>query len=59
MSDSAVSPTVPTMSIEIRDIGSIKPYERNPRLNDKAVDAVTRLVLARTFWKSSAGAVQH
>ncbi|MDR0327895.1 MAG: ParB N-terminal domain-containing protein [Planctomycetaceae bacterium] len=40
MPDSAVSPTVPTMNIEIRDIGSVKPYDRNPRLNDKAVDAV-------------------
>ena len=41
MSDSTVSPTVLTMmNIEIRDIGSIKPYDRNPRLNDKAVDAV-------------------
>ena len=26
--------------IEIREIGSIRPYEQNPRLNDKAVDAV-------------------
>ena len=28
------------LNIEIRDITSIQPYERNPRLNDKAVDAV-------------------
>ena len=27
-------------SVQLRDIDSIKPYERNPRLNDKAVDAV-------------------
>jgi DNA modification methylase len=40
MPDSNVSPSVPNMNIEIRDIHSIKPYERNPRLNDKAVDAV-------------------
>lgn len=26
--------------IEIRDIGSIRPYEQNPRVNDGAVDAV-------------------
>jgi len=26
--------------IEIRDIGSITPYEKNPRKNDDAVDAV-------------------
>ncbi|NLW84469.1 MAG: ParB N-terminal domain-containing protein [Phycisphaerae bacterium] len=26
--------------IEIRDIGSIRPYEKNPRQNDDAVDAV-------------------
>jgi len=29
-----------TFEIEIRDIDSIKPYEKNPRLNDQAVDAV-------------------
>ena len=29
-----------TFEIEIRDIDSIKPYDRNPRLNDQAVDAV-------------------
>jgi len=28
------------MNIEIRDISTIRPYEKNPRLNDKAVDAV-------------------
>ena len=37
-SSSALS--VPTMNIEIRDITTIRPYEKNPRLNDKAVDAV-------------------
>ena len=26
--------------VELRDIESIRPYERNPRLNDQAVDAV-------------------
>ncbi len=29
-----------TFNIELRDIDSITPYERNPRLNDGAVDAV-------------------
>ena len=27
-------------NIEIRDINTIKPYDRNPRQNDDAVDAV-------------------
>ncbi len=29
-----------TISIELRDIDSIRPYENNPRVNDPAVDAV-------------------
>ena len=29
-----------TFDIELRDINSITPYDRNPRLNDNAVDAV-------------------
>ena len=40
MSDSTVPTSVPSMNIEIRDISSIRPYDKNPRLNDKAVDAV-------------------
>ncbi len=32
--------TTTTFDIEIRDIDSIRPYDRNPRLNDQAVDAV-------------------
>ncbi len=28
------------LSVELREIDSIRPYEKNPRLNDKAVDAV-------------------
>src|SRR5271163_3649522 len=28
------------MNVEMRPIGSIRPYENNPRLNDAAVDAV-------------------
>ena len=27
-------------NIELRDINTIKPYEKNPRINDDAVDAV-------------------
>ncbi|MCL2306042.1 MAG: ParB N-terminal domain-containing protein [Planctomycetaceae bacterium] len=30
----------PNMKIEIREISTIRPYEKNPRLNDKAVDPV-------------------
>src|SRR5205809_2575984 len=29
-----------TMNIEMRPLSSIRPYEKNPRLNDAAVDAV-------------------
>jgi DNA modification methylase len=32
-------PAMP-LSVELRDVVTIRPYERNPRLNDKAVDAV-------------------
>src|SRR5437868_10054581 len=28
------------MKVELRPIASIRPYEKNPRLNDQAVDAV-------------------
>jgi hypothetical protein len=28
------------MKIELRDINSIRPYDRNPRTNDKSIDAV-------------------
>jgi len=28
------------MKVEMRPVGSIRPYENNPRLNDDAVDAV-------------------
>ena len=28
------------MKIELRPLASIRPYEKNPRLNDDAVDAV-------------------
>ncbi len=32
------------MQIELRDIDSITPYEKNPRLNDDAVDAVAESI---------------
>ena len=32
------------MDIELRDIDSIIPYEKNPRLNDNAVDAVAESI---------------
>ena len=28
------------MQIKLRDINSVTPYDRNPRINDNAVDAV-------------------
>jgi len=28
------------MKVQLRDIGEIRPYEKNPRINDQAVDAV-------------------
>jgi ParB-like chromosome segregation protein Spo0J len=28
------------MHVQMRDIGSIKPYDHNPRFNDGGVDAV-------------------
>jgi len=32
------------MQIEMRKLAEVKPYERNPRLNDNAVDAVARSI---------------
>lgn len=32
------------MKIELRPLGEIKPYEKNPRVNDQAVDAVARSI---------------
>jgi len=32
------------MKIEQRDIDRIRPYEKNPRRNDKAVEAVGRSI---------------
>ncbi len=37
------------MEVEMRPIGSIKPYENNPRTNDAAVDAVAASVRAFGF----------
>ena len=32
------------MNIEIRSLADIKPYEKNPRINDDAVQAVARSI---------------
>ncbi|MCD6364623.1 MAG: ParB N-terminal domain-containing protein [Planctomycetes bacterium] len=32
--------TTPKFAVELRKIDDIRPYERNPRINDQAVDAV-------------------
>ena len=32
--------TTRTFAVELRNIDAVRPYERNPRLNDQAVDAV-------------------
>jgi DNA modification methylase len=37
------------MQVEMRPIGSIKPYENNPRLNDAGVDAVVASIRAYGF----------
>jgi len=34
--------TTTTYDVELRGIDDIRPYERNPRINDQAVDAVAR-----------------
>ncbi len=34
----------PVMKIEMRKLDDVKPYEKNPRLNDKAVDAVANSI---------------
>ena len=32
------------MKIELRPLAEIRPYEKNPRLNDAAVEAVARSI---------------
>jgi ParB-like chromosome segregation protein Spo0J len=32
------------MQVELRAVDDVKPYDRNPRLNDPAVDAVARSI---------------
>ena len=32
------------MKIEMRKLSEVKPYEKNPRVNDNAVDAVARSI---------------
>ncbi len=38
------------MNIELWELGRIRPYDKNPRQNDQAVEAVTRSVLEWEFW---------
>ena len=37
------------MQVNMRPIGSIRPYENNPRINDAAVDAVAASIKAFGF----------
>ena len=39
------------MDDSLVELGSIKPYERNPRLNDAAVDAVAKSLQEFGFWQ--------
>ena len=36
-------------AVELRNIDDIRPYERNPRINDQAVDAVAASLAAFGF----------
>ena len=50
------------MLVEMRPIGSIRPYENNPRVNDEAVAAVAgrrRPGIGRGVSATSAGAVER
>jgi site-specific DNA-methyltransferase (adenine-specific) len=40
------------MHIELRPIGTIRPYENNPRINDQAVDAVAASIRQFGFRQS-------
>ena len=40
MSESISTTPDPSLKIELREISTIRPYDKNPRLNDKAVDPV-------------------
>lgn len=37
------------MNVQMRPIGSVRPYENNPRLNDAAVEAVAASIRAYGF----------
>lgn len=41
--------TKETMKIELRNTADIKPYAKNPRLNDDAVDAVATSITEYGF----------
>ena len=43
------------MQIEMRKLSEIKPYERNPRINDNAVDAVAASIQEFGFRQAHRG----
>ena len=43
------------MEVEERPIGSIKPYENNPRLNEAGVDAVAASSTTDEMWRAVPG----
>ena len=45
------------MKVQMRDISTVKPYEKNPRINDAAVDAVAESI--RSFGFRQAGAPEE
>ena len=47
------------MDIEMRSIDQIKPYDKNPGLNDDAVDAVANSITAFAFRHRSRSAREH
>jgi len=49
---STASP-VPSMNIEIRDLSTVHPYEKNPRLNDKEVNVDGVIIVSYTKPQSS------
>ena len=49
---STASP-VPSMNIEIRDLSTAHPYEKNPRLNDKEVNVDGVIIVSSTEPQSS------
>jgi len=46
--------TTATFKVTLRNIETIQPYERNPRINDQAVDAVAESIRQFGFRQPSA-----